>query len=321
MTRKTLWQVSVTVPAEAEEAALELLSCHLAAGASGYRAADAPQATVSVYSPTLPASGVLEALHQSLRQLEHSKLTARQDQIKVRRIRQENWAQSWKRHFKPLVIGRRLLVRPTWSRRRAGTGQHVVVLDPGLSFGTGHHPTTWFCLRQVVASRARDGAASFLDLGTGSGILAIAAAKLGYGRIDAIDDDPEAIRTARHNARRNRAEFRIRLRLQGLRSLRLRVARTYDLVCANLTSDLLIAHRQRIAAQVSPRGVLALAGVLRHEFDSVTAAYAELGFRPAIQSSRAEWRSGRFVRSVSGERSGAAGERARGWRKDRLMRA
>jgi len=169
MTRKTLWQVSVTVPAEAEEAALDLLSCHLAAGASGYRAADAPQATVSVYSPTPPVSGVLEALHQSLRQLEHSELTARQDQIKVRRIRQENWAQSWKRHFKPLVIGRRLLVRPTWSRRRAGTGQHVVVLDPGLSFGTGHHPTTWFCLRQVVASRARDGAASFLDWAPGPG--------------------------------------------------------------------------------------------------------------------------------------------------------
>jgi ribosomal protein L11 methyltransferase len=298
MTRKTLWQVSVTVPAEAEEAALELLSCHLAAGASGYRAADAPQATVSVYSPTPPASRVLEALHQSLRQLEHSKLTARQDRIKVRRIRQENWAQSWKRHFKPLVIGRRLLVRPTWSRRRTGTGQHVVVLDPGLSFGTGHHPTTWFCLRQVVASRARDGAASFLDLGTGSGILAIAAAKLGYGRIDAIDHDPEAIRMAGHNARRNRAEFRVHLRVQDLRRLPLRATKTYDLVCANLTSDLLIAQRRRVAAQVNLGGALVLAGILRHEFDSVAAAYAALGFGLTTQSARNEWRSGRFIRGA-----------------------
>jgi ribosomal protein L11 methyltransferase len=311
MTRKTLWRVSVTVPAEAEEAALELLSGHLAAGASGYRAADASRATVSVYCPISPAPGALEALRQSLRQLEQSKLATRLDRIKVRRIRQENWAHSWKRHFRPLVVGRRLLVKPSWSRIRAGAGQHVVVLDPGLSFGTGHHPTTWFCLRQVVASRARNGAGSFLDLGTGSGILAIAAAKLGYGRIDAIDHDPDAIRVARENVRRNRVESMVHLRVQDLRRLPSRTTKLYDLVCANLTSDLIGEHRRRIAAQVSPGGTLVLAGILRHEFDSVAAAYTELGFHLAAQHGRAEWRSGRFVRGVSGDRSGDMGGPAR----------
>lgn len=302
MTRKTLWRVSLTVPAEAEEAALELVSLQLAAGASGYRAADAPQATVSVYCPTPPGSAALKALHHALRQLEKSQPGWRLGRIKLCQVRREDWAKSWRRHFKPLVIGRRLQVRPSWSRRRAGAGQHVVILDPGLSFGTGHHPTTRFCLRQVVASRARDGATSLLDLGTGSGILAIAAAKLGYDRVDAIDHDPEAIRIAKHNARRNRAEFRVNLRLQDLRRLPLRATKTYDLVCANLNSDLLIAHRQRIAARVRSGGALVLAGILRHEFDSVTAAYTEVGFHLAVQSGSTEWRSGRFVRGVSGER-------------------
>ena len=296
MTRKTLWRLSVTVPAEAEDAALELLSHLLAAGASGYRAADAPRALVSVYLPTPPAPGVLETLRHSFRELGKSKPGLRLGRIKVRRVRRENWAESWKRHFKPLVVGRRLLVKPGWSRRRAGTGQRVVILDPGLSFGTGHHPTTWFCLRQVVAGRARDSAPSLLDLGTGSGILAIAAAKLGYGRIDAIDHDPDAIRVARQNVRRNRAESKVHLRAQDLRRLPSRTTKPYDLVCANLTSDLLVEHARRIAARVRPSGALVLAGILGHEFDSVAAAYTDLGFRLAAQSARSEWKSGRFTR-------------------------
>ena len=100
--------------------------------------------------------------------------------ISLKRIRQEDWAESWKLHFKPVVIGSALLLKPSWSRRRPRKGQAVVVLDPGLSFGTGRHPTTAFCLRQLVARRRRAEAQSCLDIGTGSGILAIAAAKLGY---------------------------------------------------------------------------------------------------------------------------------------------
>ena len=121
-------------------------------------------------------------------------------------IRHEDWAESWKRHFKPIEIGRRLLIKPSWSRRRPKPHQQVVVLDPGLSFGTGQHPTTAFCLAEVARLVKNAPARSFLDIGTGSGILAIAAARLNYQPIWAFDFDPEAVRMARANAQTNQVE-------------------------------------------------------------------------------------------------------------------
>src|SRR5262249_36198045 len=105
-------------------------------------------------------------------------LGSRRIRIQASRLRREDWAKCWKRHFRAMEFGRALLVKPSWIRRRPRTGQQVVVLDPGLSFGTGQHPTTGFCLKQIVAIRQRDEAQSLLDIGTGSGILAIAAVKL-----------------------------------------------------------------------------------------------------------------------------------------------
>lgn len=291
-----LWQVSVSVPAEAEEVVLEWIGCHLGEGASSYCAANAARATIAVYCSAPPAACVLDGIRRSLAQLRPPERRAGWGRIRVRRVRRENWAESWKRHFKPLVIGRRLLVRPSWSRRRARTGQRVVILDPGLSFGTGHHPTTGFCLQQLVAMRIRAAADSFLDLGTGSGILAIAAAKLGCRRIDAMDHDADAIRVARQNARRNRVGSRIHFHIEDLRELSRPATGTYDLVCANLSSDLLLEQRQRITSRVRRGGTLVLAGILRREFDSVAAAYARLGFALAARSAGREWASGRFVR-------------------------
>ena len=123
--------------------------------------------------------------------------------IVTRRVAREDWSESWKRHFKALEIGPTLLVKPGWVRRRARKGQAVVVLDPGLSFGTGNHPTTEYCLRALAAGRRDGERQSFWDVGTGSGILAIAAAKLGYAPVVAMDFDAEAVRVARENARRN----------------------------------------------------------------------------------------------------------------------
>ena len=139
--------------------------------------------------------------------------------VVIKKLRRENWAESWKRHFKPMEIGGALLIKPGWSRRRARPGQRVVVLDPGLSFGTGHHATTAFAWNNwpPAAAPARQ---SFLDMGTGSGILAIAAAKLGYSPVQAFDFDPEAIRVSRANARRETAcKNRVRPRRQDLTRL------------------------------------------------------------------------------------------------------
>jgi ribosomal protein L11 methyltransferase len=188
------------------------------------------------------------------------------------------------------------LIQPSWSKRRARKGQAVIVLDPGLSFGTGQHPTTGFCLEQLVARRKEDTTQSFLDMGTGSGILAIAAVKLGYEPVRAFDFDPESIRVATDNARRNRVLEKIEFGRADLTKLPRRSGFKYDMICANLISDLLISEQTRIVERLTPRGVLILAGILKAEFEHVRKAYENIGMNKSSICTDKEWRSGAFCR-------------------------
>ncbi len=215
--------------------------------------------------------------------------------IEVKRVKREDWAESWKRHFKPIRVGRALLVKPSWSRVRKVPGQAVMILDPGLSFGTGQHPTTGFCLREVVRAR-KAGAKSLMDIGTGSGILAIAAAKLSYTPIEAFDFDPESVRVAKENAMVNNAARAIKLSRADLTKISVRAPRRFDVVCANLMYDLLIAERKRIVNRLEPEGTLVLAGILATQFERVQQAYAELGFKLVRTRLEKEWQSGAFER-------------------------
>jgi ribosomal protein L11 methyltransferase len=218
--------------------------------------------------------------------------------VRLRRMPAEEWANSWKRHFKPIEIGSSLLIRPSWSRRAPRKGAVTVQIDPGLSFGTGQHPTTAFCLRQLVVRRRRESEQSVLDAGTGSGILAIAAAKLGYSPIDALDSDPNAIQIARANARQNGVSRRIRFLQQEINGLPRRGARRYALVCANLVADLLINERDRLLLRLEPDGVLVIAGVLDREFSLVQSAYERAGLKLIASRKEREWRSGAFERAA-----------------------
>ena len=259
------------------------------------------RATVSVYLAVKPDRSAPERteLASGLERMVRNGLDLGPGSISLESIPREDWAESWKLHFKPLIIGSALLLKPSWSRRRPRRGQAVVVLDPGLSFGTGRHPTTAFCLRQLVARRRRGEAQSCLDVGTGSGILAIAAARLGYRPVDALDCDPESIRIARGNARRNNVDAGIRFLRQDLTKLPRRRVRKYSVVCANLISNLLVAERDRILACVEADGALIVAGILQREFEQVvkvlrTRRLAVDG-EPGMQN---EWRSGAFVVAV-----------------------
>src|SRR5437867_4160704 len=182
-------------------------------------------------------------LRAALDQVRTCGLSVGAGRVRLTRIRWEDWSNSWKRHFRPIEIGRRLLVQPTWSRRRAKRGQAVVILDPGLSFGTGHHPTTAFCLEQISSLRDENNSQSLLDIGTGSGILSIAATKLGYAPVVAFDFDPDAVRVAKENAAANAVRFPISQ--QDLTQLPLHTREQFTVVCANLIYDLLIQERQR----------------------------------------------------------------------------
>ena len=216
-------------------------------------------------------------------------------QLEVKRLRREDWVDSWKRHFKPIDIQGKLLLKPGWRNEKAKSGQKVVILDPGLSFGTGQHATTKFCLRQLVALRETGQPQSLLDVGTGSGILSIAAAKLGYRPVQAFDYDSEAVRVARRNAAKNRVEERVQLKIADVTQLSLKARVKHDVVCANLFYDLLIANAERLIARVKPDGALVLAGILDTQFSEVQAVFEGEGMRLVRTQRLGEWRSGRFV--------------------------
>jgi ribosomal protein L11 methyltransferase len=296
MKQSVLWKISVTTTPEAEDAVTQLLENAFGQPVSSYTDAETGATLVSVYVPKRPdwSQARQKEIALGLRKIGSSGLKLGPGQIALKRIQNEDWAESWKLHFKPLAIGSALLLRPSWSRRRPRKGQAAVVLDPGLSFGTGRHPTTAFCLRQLVARRQPGESQSCLDIGAGSGILAIAAAKLGYAPVEAFDFDPEAIRVARANARRNGVAANIRLRRQDLTKLPRRSARQYSVVCANLISSLLMAERERILARLHADGVLVVAGILEGEFAQVQMSFEAAGLRLKAGRTQKEWRCGAF---------------------------
>jgi ribosomal protein L11 methyltransferase len=292
----SLYQLSVVTSPEAEDAVTELLSGLFQQPVSSYTHLDTARTTVAVFFDEKPGWSRADQgrLHAALREIADCGLDLGPAQVRLRATRREDWAESWKRHFRPIAVGNALLVKPSWSRRQPRKGQAVVVLDPGLSFGTGQHPTTSFCLQQLVARRDAGTDQSLLDLGTGSGILAIAAARLGYRPVDALDFDTESVRVARANARQNRVARQLRLAQADVTRLPRRPARRYSVVCANLMANLLLAERDRIIARVAPEGWLLLAGILKVEFARVEAAYRAAGLRLVASRAEGEWRSGAF---------------------------
>lgn len=294
---KGLLCVSVATYVEAEEAVAALVERLFRQSPALYTDEDSLVTQVSVYCrPAAWTTARRARLRKGLAGIRARGLPVGRGGIAVRRLRPQDWAESWKRHFKPLAIGGALLIKPSWSRRQPRPGEAVVVLDPGLSFGTGQHPTTAFCLAQLAAGRQPGRALSFLDVGTGSGILAIAAAKLGFAPVHAFDNDPAAVRVAKENARLNGVASLVRIRRADLTRLRRQSANRYNLVCANLLAGLLVEQAPRILGRLSPGGRLVLAGVLAEEFPRVSAVYEKAGLKLAATATRKQWQSGAFVR-------------------------
>lgn len=294
-----MWQVSVSTTAECEEAVAGLLERVFLQFPSIYRDEKTGGILVTAYPKRLPAPrrALSAKLADGLGQLRFVGLDPGNSRISIKPLPRRNWATSWKRHFKPIEIGRHLLIKPGWSRRPARRGQRVVILDPGLSFGTGHHPTTLFCLQRIAGCRRTGTRQSLLDIGTGSAILAIAAAKLGYRPVTAFDCDAEAVRAARSNIRKNRAGARVSIRRGDLNKWPLRARRRFDVVCANLTSDLLLAHAEKIRNLVRPGGRLVIAGVLQAEFPKVSESFRRFNLTLEASRGKSIWRSGQFALS------------------------
>jgi len=291
-----LHQLTALVSTEMEGAASAFLEARFGTWPVSFSEPEASQVELSLYlhPEQKPSRKNLSDLATTLQALANAHHNGSDVKIRLAPLATRNWKESWKRHFKPLEIGRRLLLRPSWSRRKARPQQAVVVLDPGLSFGTGQHPTTAFCLKELVRARNARPNQSLLDIGTGSGILAIAAAKLGFVPVQAFDMDPESVRIATKNARCNKVHDRIQFRQADLTRLPRQSPTRFDVVCANLLSDLLVSEKRRLLNLVKRDGVLILAGILNREFSDLNSQFTSAGAQPLHTRCEGEWQSGSY---------------------------
>lgn len=204
----------------------------------------------------------------------------------LRVVRPRDWLTFWKHHFKAQNIGSRLRICPVWSPGDAKVkGRKTILVDPGMSFGTGEHFTTRFCLEMVDRLCQNSAPVSMLDIGTGSGILAIAALKLGCRRAIATDNDELALEHARKNARLNRAGDRVKFRVQDITAQAPR--EKFDLVCANILGPLLVQVAPAVARLT--RRHLVLSGIRELELDGVAEAYLQQGGREIGRDGDGEW--------------------------------
>ncbi len=193
--------------------------------------------------------------------------------IRVRRIAEEDWAENWKLHFPPQLVGDRLCICPSWTPVPP-PDRVTVVLDPGMAFGTGHHATTRGCLLLLEAAVRQGRIARALDVGTGSGVLAIALAKLGVREVSAIDTDPTARAVAEANAARNGVAGSVRVA-----STLDAVYGTFDLVTANLFATLLRELAPRLIRALRPSGRLICSGFLVGDEPAVRGDYEAQGLQ------------------------------------------
>jgi len=214
--------------------------------------------------------------------------------IEITTIRKEDWSEVWKQYFHVLEITPRLIIKPSWREYDAKPDQVIVEIDPGMSFGTGQHATTSFCLKMI--DRLADvGGQSFLDAGCGSSILSIAAWKLGYRPVHAFDYDPEAVHIAAENLAANGiTAAMLKPRTADLAEYQSPQEGGFDVVAANILGNVLLRNREKIKSLVKPGGHLILAGILIEEFDKIAAGFVEIGFTQLDAMSEKEWRSGLF---------------------------
>jgi len=207
--------------------------------------------------------------------------------VRWRMLKERNWNSSWRRFFSPQKVGKAFLVVPPWTKPPRLHGRHLVTIEPGMAFGTGTHATTRGCMEFIeTVTRALGGThLTAIDVGTGSGILAIALAKLGAERVWALDNDPIALKVARENIQCNAVARQVYLYRSPLNSVR----RAFPLVVANLTAATILGLAASLAKRVAPKGFLILSGILRPQAKDVLSYFCANGFALQKQKREKEW--------------------------------
>jgi len=289
MAPETWIEVRVTVPARMQEEASLFLTDFSGRG-------------VIIEEGNVPASGVViraylrpedygdwapQELQDYLKRLSSYELYPLG--LEVRQVAAEDWAEAWKAHFKPLKVTDHVVIRPPWEEYAAQPGETVIVIYPGMAFGTGRHASTLLCLRaleQVWEGKPPRAGSPWqvLDVGTGTGILALAAARYG-AEVLAIDLDPEAVAAALENVRLNDLVDRVWVEETPLHSLR----QQFGLIMANITAPDLLQLAEALTARLLNGGVLIISGFLVEDVPRLAARYLALGLHQTGFLTQEDW--------------------------------
>jgi len=298
--RSRRWlELAVEADPEAVEAVTEILSRVAPGGISvepGFeliedglaaRVDTSRPATVRGYVPATEAGATATAtrtVEEALGHLQAFGLRPIGD-LRTRFVEEADWAEAWKSHFHVLHLGRRLVIKPSWRRHRRTGNEVVIDLDPGMAFGTGLHPTTRLCLQALEDRAERGPLGRTLDVGCGSGILSIAAVRLGATRALGFDIDPIAIDATIANARHNRVGRRIRAREGSIPT----DEGPFDLVLANLIAGVLVEIAPDLAAELVPDGTLIASGIFIDREPETRQALERAGFRIIGRYHESDW--------------------------------
>ena len=252
------------------------------------------ETTVTVYLPE-NSQGV-DMLNMIKSELSRLKAMDTENQmgrleIQMKNVREEDWANNWKKYFKPFTIGKRLAVKPSWENYENVENRKILEIDPASSFGTGQHHTTRLCMELIEKYIHDDD--RVLDLGTGSGILSIASILLGASSIFAIDIDENSVRIAKENAGKNNIPDEIFTAKQGNiicdKALLEEVGTGYDMITANIVADVLIGMSDIFPKVLKPEGILIMSGIITERLDEVLEAVTAQGFRVIEVNEKEGW--------------------------------
>ena len=242
---------------------------------------------ITAYFPsTCDPAGLTQAIEEIFAQLNPLFERRSFELLTFGQIGQQDWAEDWKQHFSTLRIGRRLLIKPSWEEISPAPEDLIIELDPGMAFGTGTHGTTLLCLEAIAALFETDRPPrNLLDVGTGSGILAMAAAALGATDILACDIDPTACAVARDNCLRNHLADRIVVTDTPLEQITGR----YDVVVANILAEENLRLAQFLVERLAPGGHLFLSGILQEKADLVREGFSHFPLQLLQTTREDEW--------------------------------
>jgi ribosomal protein L11 methyltransferase len=280
-------EIAVVVAPDDEEAVSEVLRSH----AGGVAIEDDGNDHLSLKA-YLPSDARLPSRRRALRRVLSRLQTSQPLTIRrARTVHEEDWANAWKEHFHVQHVGR-IVIRPRWRSYRARPGDLVITLDPGMAFGTGQHPTTRMCLL-ALQERLTPGQ-RVLDLGSGSGILAIAAALLGASEIVALDNDPLAVEIAKANVAANGVDSNVRVGEGSLGAtwpFEEPWQRRFDIVVANISSATVIDLAPELVACLKTGGVGIAGGISEERAGDCRKALEQAGAREISMMSEGDWRT------------------------------